>query len=92
MNQQMPRSARHIDVDVIQRLAPSLETSQMAWSRMAMRWGELTTSETEVSAAASVARPVRPRSRRGVDAQESTRRTFKSRYASERHITSESRS
>jgi hypothetical protein len=32
----------HIDVDVIQRLAPSLETSQMAWSRMAKRWGELT--------------------------------------------------
>jgi hypothetical protein len=32
----------HIDVDVIQRLAPSLEASQMAWSRMAKRWGELT--------------------------------------------------
>jgi hypothetical protein len=32
----------HIDVDLIQRLAPSLEASQMAWSRMAKRWGELT--------------------------------------------------
>ena len=32
----------HIDVEVIQRLAPSLEASQMAWSRMAKRWGELT--------------------------------------------------
>jgi hypothetical protein len=32
----------HIDVDVIQRLAPSLEASQMAWNRMAKRWGELT--------------------------------------------------
>jgi hypothetical protein len=31
-----------IDVDVIHRLAPSLEASQMAWSRMAKRWGELT--------------------------------------------------
>jgi hypothetical protein len=32
----------HIDADVIQRLAPSLEASQMAWNRMAKRWGELT--------------------------------------------------
>jgi hypothetical protein len=32
----------HIDADVIQRLAPSLEASQIAWSRMAKRWGELT--------------------------------------------------
>src|SRR5215213_4511365 len=32
----------HIDLDVIQRLEPSLEASQMAWSRMAKRWGELT--------------------------------------------------
>ncbi len=27
---------------MIQRLAPSLEASQMAWNRMAKRWGELT--------------------------------------------------
>jgi hypothetical protein len=27
---------------VIQRVAPSLEASQMAWSRTAKRWGELT--------------------------------------------------
>src|SRR5215217_4912378 len=32
----------HIDVDVIQRLAPALEASQIAWNRMAKRWGELT--------------------------------------------------
>jgi hypothetical protein len=49
----------HIDVDVIQRLAPSLEASQMAWSRTAKRWGELTSpaSRTDpalVSAASEV--------------------------------------
>ena len=27
---------------MIRRLAPSLEASQMAWNRMAKRWGELT--------------------------------------------------
>jgi hypothetical protein len=32
----------HIDVDVIQRLAPALEASQIAWNRIAKRWGELT--------------------------------------------------
>jgi hypothetical protein len=32
----------HVDVDVIQRLTPSLEASQTAWNRMAKRWGELT--------------------------------------------------
>jgi len=32
----------HIDLDMIQRLTPSLEASQMAWNRMAKRWGELT--------------------------------------------------
>jgi hypothetical protein len=32
----------HVDVDAIQRLAPTLEASQMAWNRMAKRWGELT--------------------------------------------------
>src|SRR5215218_6538141 len=36
------RQKGHIDGDVIQRLAPSLEASQMAWNRMAKRWGELT--------------------------------------------------
>jgi len=29
----------HIDVEMLQRLAPFLEASQMAWSRMAKRWG-----------------------------------------------------
>jgi hypothetical protein len=29
----------HIDGGVIRRLAPSLEASQMAWNRMAKRWG-----------------------------------------------------
>src|SRR5215203_783630 len=32
----------HIDVDMIQRLTPSLEASQIAWNRTAKRWGELT--------------------------------------------------
>ena len=32
----------HIDVDLIQRLAPTLEANQVAWSRLAKRWGELT--------------------------------------------------
>jgi hypothetical protein len=32
----------HIDADVIQRLTPALEASQMTWNRMAKRWGELT--------------------------------------------------
>jgi hypothetical protein len=32
----------HIDNDVMQRLGPSLDASQVAWSRAAKRWGELT--------------------------------------------------
>jgi hypothetical protein len=32
----------HIDHDVTQRLGPALEASQVAWSRAAKRWGELT--------------------------------------------------
>jgi hypothetical protein len=32
----------HIDADMLQRLTPALEASQMAWNRMAKRWGELT--------------------------------------------------
>jgi hypothetical protein len=32
----------HIDRDLIQRLAPTLEANQVAWSRLAERWGELT--------------------------------------------------
>ena len=32
----------HIDDDVMQRLGPALEASQVAWSRAAKRWGELT--------------------------------------------------
>ena len=32
----------HIDVDVMQRLGPALEAGQVAWSRSAKRWGELT--------------------------------------------------
>jgi hypothetical protein len=31
----------HIDRDLIQRLAPRLEANQVAWSRLAKRWGEL---------------------------------------------------
>ena len=32
----------HLDDDVMQRLGPALEASQVAWSRSAKRWGELT--------------------------------------------------
>ena len=32
----------HIDDDIMQRLAPALEANQVAWSRAAKRWGELT--------------------------------------------------
>jgi hypothetical protein len=32
----------HIDSDIVQRLAPALEANQVAWSRAAKRWGELT--------------------------------------------------
>ncbi len=32
----------HIDNDIVQRLAPALGANQVAWSRAAKRWGELT--------------------------------------------------
>ena len=32
----------YIDSDVLQRLVPALEADQIAWSRLAKRWGELT--------------------------------------------------
>jgi hypothetical protein len=32
----------HLDEDVMQRLGPALEAGQVAWSRAARRWGELT--------------------------------------------------
>jgi hypothetical protein len=32
----------HFDEDVMQRLGPALEAGQVAWSRAAKRWGELT--------------------------------------------------
>ena len=32
----------HIDRDLVQRLVPTLEANQVAWSRLAKRWGELT--------------------------------------------------
>jgi hypothetical protein len=32
----------HIDPALLQRLAPTLEANQVAWSRLAKRWGELT--------------------------------------------------
>src|SRR5215208_3079160 len=41
----------HIDVDVIQRLAPSLEASQIAWNRMAKRWRELTSPASRIDPA-----------------------------------------
>jgi hypothetical protein len=36
---------------VLQRLAPSLEASQMAWNRMAKRWGELTSPASRTNPA-----------------------------------------
>jgi len=50
----------HIDNDIMQRLAPVLEASQVAWSRAAKRWGELTnpTSRTD-PALVGAAREVR---------------------------------
>jgi hypothetical protein len=49
----------HIDNDIMQRLAPALEANQVAWSRAAKRWGELTnpasrTDPTLVGAAREV--------------------------------------
>jgi hypothetical protein len=49
----------HIDNDIMQRLAPALEAIQVAWSRAAKRWGELTnpasrTDPTLVGAASEV--------------------------------------
>jgi hypothetical protein len=49
----------HIDNDVLQRLMPALEANQVAWSRAAKRWGELTnpdsrTDPTLVGAASEV--------------------------------------
>jgi hypothetical protein len=49
----------HINSDVLQRLAPILEANQVAWSRAAKRWGELTnpasrTDPTLVGAASEV--------------------------------------
>jgi hypothetical protein len=32
----------HVDRDLIQQLGPALEANQVAWSRAAKRWGELT--------------------------------------------------
>jgi hypothetical protein len=48
-----------IDDDIMQRLAPALEANQVAWSRVAKRWGELTnpasrTDPTLVAAASEV--------------------------------------
>jgi hypothetical protein len=41
----------HIDIDILQRLAPALEANQVAWSRAAKRWGELTNpaSRTDIA-------------------------------------------
>jgi hypothetical protein len=50
----------YIDNDIMQRLAPALEANQVAWSRAAKRWGELTNpaSRTDIAllAAASEVR------------------------------------
>jgi hypothetical protein len=54
----------HIDNDIMQRLAPALEANQVAWSRAAKRWGELTNpaSRTDLRWSPQPARSA-PRSR-----------------------------
>ena len=52
-------SKGHIDNDIMQRLAPALDANQVAWSRAAKRWGELTSPDSRtdpvlVGAAAEV--------------------------------------
>jgi hypothetical protein len=46
----------HVDNDIVQRLAPALEANQVAWSRAAKRWGELTNpaSRTDLPLVAAV--------------------------------------
>ena len=53
-----------IDSEVIQRLAPALEAEQVAWSRLAKRWGELTSPASRTTPRSS-AQPASsaPRSR-----------------------------
>jgi hypothetical protein len=41
----------HIDNDIMQRLAPALEANQVAWSRAAKRWGELTNAASRTDPA-----------------------------------------
>ena len=41
----------HIDPDLLQRLAPTLEANQVAWSRLAKRWGELTSPASRTAPA-----------------------------------------
>jgi hypothetical protein len=45
----------HIDNEILQRLAPALEANQVAWSRAAKRWGELTNpaSRTDIALVAA---------------------------------------
>ena len=55
----------NIDNDIMQRLAPALEANQVAWSRAAKRWGELTNPASRTDPAL-VARSQRgPRRDRG---------------------------
>ncbi len=50
----------HIDNDIVQRLTPALEANQMAWSRAAKRWGELTSGASRTDPAlVGAAREVR---------------------------------
>jgi hypothetical protein len=41
----------HIDPDLLQRLAPTLEANQVAWSHLAKRWGELTSPASRTNPA-----------------------------------------
>ena len=44
-----------IDRDLFRRLAPTLEANQVAWSRLAKRWGELTSSASRTDSLLVVA-------------------------------------
>jgi hypothetical protein len=46
-----------IDGDVLQRLMPALEANQVAWSRAAKRWGELTNPASRAAIAGAATNP-----------------------------------
>jgi hypothetical protein len=47
----LPRGEARSDAGVIERLTPALENTQLAWSRLARRWAELTTAASRTDPA-----------------------------------------